>query len=44
MLNLFELSRCYESANEKDRIADKTVSQSSQPGQPPAPPTTQTPN
>lgn len=44
VLNLFELSRCYEVANEKDRAADKTTSQSSQPGQPPAPPTTQTSN
>ena len=44
VLNLFELSRCYEATNEKDRAADKTTSQSSQPGQPPAPPTTQTSN
>ncbi|CAF4451830.1 unnamed protein product, partial [Rotaria socialis] len=44
VLNLFELSRCYEAASGKERTIDKTTSQSSQPGQPPAPPTTQTSN
>ncbi|CAF1079468.1 unnamed protein product [Rotaria sordida] len=44
VLNLFELSRCYEAANGKDPTVDKTTSQSSQPAQPPAPPATQTSN
>ncbi|CAF3579709.1 unnamed protein product [Rotaria sp. Silwood1] len=44
VLNLFELSRCYEAASGKDHPVDKTTSQSSQPTQPPAPPTTQTSN
>ncbi|CAF5185246.1 unnamed protein product [Rotaria magnacalcarata] len=44
VLNLFELSRCYEAASGKERTIDKTTSQSSQPAQPPAPPTTQTSN
>jgi len=41
-LNLFELSRCYDAANAKDRSADKTTTESLQ--QPVPPPTTQTSN